>query len=76
MPIQLSCAKGCCCCCFSLDHGLKSKYGNDNGSEGILTERFGSFGKTKYRLGILVSEFPSIQTLRNSCLMIKVRKWD
>ena len=35
---------------------LKSKYNNDNGSEGILTERFNSFGKTKYCLGILVSE--------------------
>lgn len=59
MQIQLSCAEG-----FVLfSHwtmALKSKYGNDNGSEGIPTETFKSFGKTKYCLGILVSEVPSI----------------
>ena len=56
MPIQLSCAEGFF---FFFPHWtmvLKSKYNNDNGSEGILTERFNSFGKTKYCLGILVSE--------------------
>lgn len=63
MPIQLSWAEGFFFFFFShWTMVLKSKYRNDNGSEGIPTERFKSFGKTKYCLGILVSELPSIQT--------------